>query len=452
MTQSSFASNLRRLWPRAPAPLIGKMIETSDAIFARYGITTPLRLAHFMAQISHESSGGTITAENMNYTTAARIAAVWPSRFTAASAAAYVRNPKKLASKVYNGRMGNKAGTDDGYTYRGRGLLQITGRESYADMAKRTGLDLVGNPDLAFDPRHALEIAAAEFKKLNCLSACDADDVRLVTRRVNGGTIGLAERKAWLAKWKAALLERPVGLLSDSETADDADPDAAIAHDDDDAAAAPAADSEAPAPALPAEVEAKGDPEILSVQHRLKAMNYNPGRLEGDWGGMTAEAIGGFLNDRPTSLPGPTSLEMFQSMRADIKAELSRAEAEGFKRPVSAARASADPETVAEVAPEIKPVNRGFLATAWASFLTFMASIWNAISGYASQAWDFFTDHKDDLPDTDSGIVSTVWGYVSAVPTSFWILLGAAGLGAVAWQVHRAKAQITAQVQSGARK
>lgn len=200
---------LVRLWPKAKPDLIRAVCDQATSVFEKYGINTPLRVAHFMAQVSHESNGGTVTAENMNYTTAGRIAAVWPSRFTSETALAYVRNPKKLASEVYNSRMGNRPGTDDGYNYRGRGLLQLTGRESYQDMATRTGLDLVNSPDLAFSPEHALEIAAAEFAKLGALPFCDRDDLNAVTRRVNGGLIGLDSRKAWLAKWKMALPELP---------------------------------------------------------------------------------------------------------------------------------------------------------------------------------------------------------------------------------------------------
>ena len=136
----------------------------------------------------------------MNYTTAVRIAAVWPSRFTPESAEPFVRNPKALANKVYNGRMGNVTGTDDGYNFRGRGLLQITGRESYEHIGTLTGLDLVRIPNLANSPTSALAVAACEFEFLNCLPACDADDIRNVTKRVNGGYIGIDSRRIWLTK------------------------------------------------------------------------------------------------------------------------------------------------------------------------------------------------------------------------------------------------------------
>jgi putative chitinase len=209
-------SMLQRLWPHAPQALTEAIAAQSAAVFDKYKINTPLRIAHFMAQISHESNGGTVTAESLTYTHAARIAAVWPTRFTADSAAPFVSNPKALADKVYNGRMGNAVAGDDGYNFRGRGLLQITGRASYRTIGALCGLPLEDHPDMAFAPTAALSVAAAEFVHLGCLPYCDKDDVRIVTRRVNGGYIGLDSRKAWLTRWKLAIPELP-GKLPDTD-------------------------------------------------------------------------------------------------------------------------------------------------------------------------------------------------------------------------------------------
>lgn len=201
---------LRRMWPRAPQALVDAVAERSAAVFTKHGLTTPLRVTHFMAQISHESDGGTITEENMNYT-APRMCQVWPTRFASVAAAEpYAHNPRKLADNVYNGRMGNKPGTDDGYNYRGRGLLQITGRESYREIGGLCGLPLEDRPELAYAPTTSLEVAATEFQKLGCLAFCDQDNINAVTRRVNGGYTGLASRKAWLARWRAALPEEAI--------------------------------------------------------------------------------------------------------------------------------------------------------------------------------------------------------------------------------------------------
>jgi putative chitinase len=132
--------------------------------------------------------------------------AVWPSRFpTTASAAPYAHNPRALANKVYNGRMGNRRGSDDGWNFRGRGAVQTTGRDGYARLAAATGLDLVARPDLVIDPAHFLECGVADFVLCGCLPYARKDDLRGVTKRLNGGYIGLSERRAWVSKWKQAL-------------------------------------------------------------------------------------------------------------------------------------------------------------------------------------------------------------------------------------------------------
>jgi putative chitinase len=188
------------------------IIAGAPAVFAKYGITTPLLAAHVMAQISHECGAGHDVVENLNYS-AGRMMQVWPSRFPSmASAQPYAGNPRALANKVYNGRMGNASGSDDGWNFRGRGAAQTTGREGYARLAKATGLDLVNHPDLVNNPLRFLECGVADFVLCGCLPFARADDVLGVTRRLNGGTIGLAQRQVWLTKWKAALGSGPIVL------------------------------------------------------------------------------------------------------------------------------------------------------------------------------------------------------------------------------------------------
>lgn len=196
---------LSRRWPKAPHGLIDAIVQSAPAVLEKHGIITPLRLAHFMAQVSHECGGGTVTEENLRYR-AQRMMQVWPSRFpTMAAAAPYANNPKALAIKTYGGRMGNRPGTEDGWTYRGRGLIQITGRDGYAQVGRIAGLDLVGMPHLANDPLVAFAVAAAfwSWKKLNAVA--DTDNLRSVTKIVNGGFNGLPDRQVWLTRWKAEL-------------------------------------------------------------------------------------------------------------------------------------------------------------------------------------------------------------------------------------------------------
>lgn len=211
---TDFATALTRLWPNGDEKVKGLragIIASAPAVFAKYGITSPLVLAHLMAQISHECGAGHDMVENLSYS-AQRMTEVWPSRFpTVASATPYARNPRALANKVYNGRMGNRAGSDDGWNFRGRGGSQTTGREGYERVAKQTGLDVVNNPDILIDPAHFLECAVSDFINCGCLPHAKGDDLYAVTRALNGGYIGIDDRKAWLAKWKAANVPVPAG-------------------------------------------------------------------------------------------------------------------------------------------------------------------------------------------------------------------------------------------------
>lgn len=173
--------------------------------FPAYEITTPLRLAHFMAQTHVESCGFTQLVESLNYS-AKRLTQVWPRRFpTLAAAAPYANNPEALANKTYGGRMGNK-GAGEGWRFIGRGPKMITGRENYAKCAARTGLPLLNNPELAADPEHGIHIAC-DYWGAHCLNAlADKDDIEAVTRKINGGLIGFSDRKVQLKRAKAILL------------------------------------------------------------------------------------------------------------------------------------------------------------------------------------------------------------------------------------------------------
>lgn len=204
----AFINTLYNLWPNGDERVKGLrdgIAASADAVFKKYGIDSPLLVAHVMAQISHECGAGHDVIENMNYS-AQRMMQVWPSRFKSlAQAAPYAHNPRLLANKVYNGRMGNVIGTDDGWNFRGRGGSQTTGREGYERVQQQTGLPVVTNPDILIDPKHFLECAVSDFINCGCLPYAKADDIRSVTKRLNGGYIGLQDRVVWLSKWKKAL-------------------------------------------------------------------------------------------------------------------------------------------------------------------------------------------------------------------------------------------------------
>jgi len=178
--------------------------EKYNTLFNNYGITSALRTAHFMAQIEHESGLKPIS-ENLNYS-ASGLLQVFPNYFNSKLAGDYQRKPMNIANKVYANRMGNgDENSGDGWKYRGRGFIQITGKENYFRLANDTDIDCFNNPDLLLDEANAM-ISALWFwnlKKLNIYA--DEDDISTITKRINGGLNGLEHRKELLIKYKKEL-------------------------------------------------------------------------------------------------------------------------------------------------------------------------------------------------------------------------------------------------------
>jgi putative chitinase len=174
-----------------------KVIEQIPDTAKKFNITTPLRLAHFLSQCGHESGGFRLVNENVNYS-AAGLKGIFGKYFPGNLAESYARQPQKIASKVYGGRMGNgPESTGDGYKFRGRGYIQLTGKDNYTRFGKFIGEDTVANPDLVAT-KYPLASAAFFFDSNKLWSICDKGSdnatVTAVTKRVNGGTIGLADR------------------------------------------------------------------------------------------------------------------------------------------------------------------------------------------------------------------------------------------------------------------
>ena len=164
-----------------------------NTVFDKYDISTPLRKAAFIGQCAHESSNFRVLQENLNYSAQA-LAQLFPSRFpTMDMAIAYNRNPEKIANKLYNGRMGNTE-DGDGWAFRGRGLIQITGRDMYSTVGDAMGLDLISNPDLLLDPDNAAMSAGWFWNKKGLNALADAKNYEEMTKRINGGLNGLADR------------------------------------------------------------------------------------------------------------------------------------------------------------------------------------------------------------------------------------------------------------------
>ena len=184
---------LANLKGHIPDSVIAQIPDTA----AKFGITTPLRLAHFLSQCGHESGGFKAVTENLNYS-ADGLKKIFPKYFPGNLNESYARNPQKIANKVYSSRMGNgDEASGEGFKFRGRGFIQLTGKSNYMSFDKTVDDDIIANPDLVAT-KYPLASAAFFFQKNNLWSICDqgATDqvVAAVTKRVNGGHIGLQDR------------------------------------------------------------------------------------------------------------------------------------------------------------------------------------------------------------------------------------------------------------------
>jgi putative chitinase len=197
--------NLDKLKGHVPDTVIAQI----PGVMESFGVNTPLRLAHFLAQCGHESGGFRLTQENLNYS-AKGLMGIFKKYFpTQALADAYARKPEKIANRVYGNRMGNGPETSgEGFKFRGRGYIQLTGKSNYAAFDAAVPDDILANPDLV-STKHALASAAWFWKKngLNLIAdtGSSTEVVTKITKRVNGGTIGLADRIKHFKEYHALL-------------------------------------------------------------------------------------------------------------------------------------------------------------------------------------------------------------------------------------------------------
>lgn len=181
----------------------GAIVDT----FKKFDINTPLRQAAFLSQCAHESGNFSAVVENLNYSKEALVR-VWPRHFsTIEFAAPYHRKPEKIANRAYRNRMGNgDEASGDGWKYRGRGVIQVTGKTNYSICGKALNVDLIAQPELLQTPMYAI-LSAGWFWDSNKLNAlADKEDTLAVTKRINGGTHGLEDRKMKLLIAKRILL------------------------------------------------------------------------------------------------------------------------------------------------------------------------------------------------------------------------------------------------------
>jgi len=202
LPESNFA--LEKLVGLIPDDVLAQIPDTAK----KFNITTPLRLAHFLAQCGHESGNWRAVSENLNYSSKA-LKSIFGKYFPGNLNESYARQPEKIAARVYGGRMGNgEESTGEGWKFRGRGYIQLTGKNNYTKFDSFVDDDIVGNPDLVAE-KYPLMSAAFFFDSNNLWYTCDAGDsddvVKRVTRRVNGGYHGLEDRLSKFKKYWSLL-------------------------------------------------------------------------------------------------------------------------------------------------------------------------------------------------------------------------------------------------------
>jgi putative chitinase len=171
------------------------LVDVFNETFDRWGIKTPRQQAAFLGQCGHECGNFTKLEEGLSYA-ADRLMKIWPKRFpTMEVANKYARNPKALANYVYANRMGNRdEASGDGYRFRGSGWLQLTGHDNFFHAGKACGFDYVMNPDLVRTPKHAAMTAGWFWSTHDCNRLAEIGDNLALTKKINGGTIGLNDR------------------------------------------------------------------------------------------------------------------------------------------------------------------------------------------------------------------------------------------------------------------
>lgn len=188
---------LLQILPNAGS-VAGVFVPVLNAAMVHYQIIGPKRVAAFIAQIGHESGHLTRLVENLNYSADA-LRRNWPSRFNVELASAVARKSDQIANIAYGNRMGNTA-SGDGWKYRGRGLIQITGKNNYRACGEALGQDVIAQPELLEKPQHAC-MSAAWFWATNGLNTlADAGKFDAITQRINGGENGAADRQALYAR------------------------------------------------------------------------------------------------------------------------------------------------------------------------------------------------------------------------------------------------------------
>lgn len=363
------AEQIRALAPRAKAAIVDAIVSDWDYAVAA-GIDSRLETVHFLATITHESTGLTKCEENMNYTTPQRLRAVFPTRFkTAAAAKPYVRQPRKLANKVYGGRYGN-TGPDDGWLYRGGGLIQTTFKANYE------AVGFADNPEALREPGPAFRSAVDYWKRKKCGVPALRDDARGVRKLVQGADGGLADVQD--------LVERAKGIWTDEPEA--AEPERAFTKE-----------------------------EIENVQKLLReAGYYEVGEPDGKFGKRTRNALNAFKADN--GLPTVDTLIVNDNITEDVLVML----AEGRKREESPERSDARTKDIAKKSVSTAEAIKNKVWSGFAAIGSFVVTVFWGIVSTFQEAWEYTETWRNTLYK-----VSPVWWFALATGIALFIFLRA---------------------------
>lgn len=353
-------AEIKKLCPTAKDTLVAAIVDNWHEAEAA-GIITPKRIRLFFANIATETGGLRAIVESLTYTSAARIRSTWPTRFkTNADAQPYVRQAKKLAIKVYGGRMGNAAyPSTDGWDFRGGGMMQTTGREGYRNMG------FEDNPSaLQSNPKMAFLTAVREWKKRGCNELADADRVTDCRKAINGGTNGLDHVKDYLAKAKTVW---PDGKAVPAPTS------------------------------RPTNSEITNPVIIKEVQVLLKKLGYNEvGGADGVIGTMTRAAILAFRADNNLPLATVIDDEFMEALKT------------AQPRQIAKERVLAPAKEVIEKVPEVKA--------------NWLSKIVSAVTAFFSSIVALVMGVFDQFDDAES-YIEPVKTYAASVPGTVWLVI-----------------------------
>lgn len=402
----------------AKAPLVNAIVRGWPNAVAKAKLTTKNRACHFLAQIMTETGGLQILEESGAYK-AARImtifgvgrhsAAITQAEANRIAAMPVAQRGPVLFNRVYG--VGNpkkmrefqNTGPNDGWLYRGGGMMQATGKSNYAAMAKKTGLPLVEHPELLHNPDSAFKAAYLEWiQDGRCNAAADRDDVVAVRKVINGGTNGIAECRTFLAKAKKAL----AGYSYNADAPDEPEPKV-----------------EQPAPPTGPDGAL-----ILATKKKLDALGYHEfGTLDEEWGGRTVAAIAAYRLDRGMTGPAEIDDELLSQLDKDLS--------EGWHRPMKDERTNA---TVKDLIPHNETLKQNWWTRLWAKLAAIPAGIGALVSGV-----------MDKFPDAKATYIDPVMDFFLDVPGWLWFVVAAGAAAAIWVGTRKADATVVDSFKTG---